>query len=992
MNKHSFLSVFRRRKALINTSKAFLLIALFFSSLQISFAAPAQTTYHIKIDQFGYLPNARKVAVIADPQTGYNAAESFLPGTGSNQYQVRRWNDDVVVFTGTLQVWNGGATHTQSGDRGWWFDFSALTTPGSYYVFDAANNIGSFRFEIGDNVYDEVLKQALRTFFYQRINFAKASPYTDGRWADAASHEGANQDRFATSRYAKGNLTTAKDLHGGWMDAGDMNKYTTFANSAVIQLMEAYRMNPGVFKDNYNIPESGNGIPDLLDEVKWELDFLKRMQDASGTNGFFLKVGVDNYNEVTPPSSDSRPRYYLPECTSATLSGCSMFAVSGVTLKAVPALSGYGQDLINRAELAWARAKLTTSNFTSWQTACDDGDIKSGDADNTAEQQLDNAFVAAVYLYEATGKTEYKTFAEANYTKVNPYKIGWWGPYWIPQQLALLRLTALPGISATVVSNIKNQKAGMEYLYSIPTYTAGTDLYRAHMADDAFHWGHNQVRANAGILNLDYIAFGLNTTRHAQYREVAEQYVHWMHGVNPMGMVMLSNMYQHGAEKCINEIYHAWFAHGSVWDNALTSSNGPAPGYVTGGPNKQYAGSVAGIADQPHQKAYKDWNTGWPDNSWELSEPSIYNQASYVMLLARLMLPSATPTPTDTEAPSVPLNLSASAITETSVTLNWSASTDNTAVTGYDVYQGSSLLQAGVSGTTTTLNGLTCATAYHFTVKAKDAAGNVSEASNTASATTKNCVVLSANIIYDDAIGSDWTDASASSVRNFTNTGTVKVGVRSIRVDFSGNGTLAFAKGTAVNTSANTTLRFWTYNASKNGIKIFTESATGAKSAEVYLKPAANKWTEVIITMSQLGNPASIKKVVVQNNSNKTATMYFDQVQLTAVSDAMYANAALTVNRGTATGSDLFDTSPDLRLYPNPAKEFVELQFRSAKVQSGFITIADNTGRITFSGQLRVQQGNNSLRIALPKWPAGVYYLTLKAGEVQYVRSFVLGK
>jgi hypothetical protein len=669
-----------------------------------------------------------------------------------------------------------------------------------------------------------------------------------------------------------------------------------------------------------------------------------------------------------------------------------MFAVSGVTLKAVPALSGYGQDLINRAELAWARAKFTTSNFTTFQTACDDGDIKSGDADNSAEQQLDNAFVAAVYLYEATGKTEYKTFAEANYTKVNPYKINWWGPYWIPQQLALLRLTALPGVTATVVTNIKIQKAGMEYLYSIPTYTAGTDLYRAHLNDDAFHWGHNQVRANAGILNLDYITFGLNTTRHTQYREVAEQYIHWMHGVNPMGMVMLSNMYQHGAEKCINEIYHAWFAHGSVWDNALTSSNGPAPGYVTGGPNKQYSGSVAGIADQPHQKAYKDWNTGWPDNSWELSEPSIYNQASYVMLLARLMLPSAMQTPTDTEAPTVPLNLSASAITETSVTLNWNASTDNTAVTGYDVYQGSSLLQAGVSGTTATISGLTCATAYHFTVKAKDAAGNVSEASNTASVTTKNCVVLSTNIIYDDAMGSDWTDASASSVRSFTNTGIVKVGIRSIRVDFSSNGTLAFAKGTAVYTSATTTLRFWTYNASKNGIKVFTESATGAKSTEVYLKPAANRWIEVIITMSQLGNPASIKKVVVQNNSNKTATMYFDQVQLTAVSDAISANAVFTTHKSTATDSDLLDTSLDLRLYPNPAKEFVDLQFRSAKARSGFITIADNTGRITFSGQLRVQQGNNSLRIALPKWSAGIYYLRLNAGEVQYARSFVFGK
>ncbi|HSK12565.1 MAG TPA: cellulase N-terminal Ig-like domain-containing protein, partial [Phnomibacter sp.] len=54
------------------------------------FAAPPQTTPFIRVDQFGYLPNSKKVAVISDPQVGFNAAESYLPGTGANQYQVRR--------------------------------------------------------------------------------------------------------------------------------------------------------------------------------------------------------------------------------------------------------------------------------------------------------------------------------------------------------------------------------------------------------------------------------------------------------------------------------------------------------------------------------------------------------------------------------------------------------------------------------------------------------------------------------------------------------------------------------------------------------------------------------------------------------------------------------------------------------------------------------------------------------------------------------------
>lgn len=142
-------------------------------------AAPTTTTPHIKIDQFGYLPGMRKVAILADPQAGWNAAEAYTPGTGSGQIQVRRWADDAVVQSLTALPWKNGSTHAQSGDRGWQVDFSTLTTPGSYYLFDTLNNVGSHRFEIGNGVYDAVLRQALRTFYYQRLNFAKVTPYAD---------------------------------------------------------------------------------------------------------------------------------------------------------------------------------------------------------------------------------------------------------------------------------------------------------------------------------------------------------------------------------------------------------------------------------------------------------------------------------------------------------------------------------------------------------------------------------------------------------------------------------------------------------------------------------------------------------------------------------------------------------------------------------------------------------------------------------------------
>src|SRR5690242_15102212 len=88
-------------------------------------AAPATTDPHIKVDQFGYRTLAQKVAVISDPVTGFNTPDPY--GAAPASFQVRRWSDDGVAFSNTVTAWSAGATHTDSGDRAWWFDFSALT-------------------------------------------------------------------------------------------------------------------------------------------------------------------------------------------------------------------------------------------------------------------------------------------------------------------------------------------------------------------------------------------------------------------------------------------------------------------------------------------------------------------------------------------------------------------------------------------------------------------------------------------------------------------------------------------------------------------------------------------------------------------------------------------------------------------------------------------------------------------------------------------------
>jgi endoglucanase len=647
-----------------------------------AWSAPASTTDFIHIDQFGYLCNSSKVAVISDPQTGYNSTLSFSPSSGANQYQLRDWNTDVVVFTGTINAWNAGATHIQSGDKAWWFDFSSVTAGGSYYIFDVGNSVGSYKFQIGDDVYNDVLIQSLRMYYYQRVNFAKQAPFANAKWTDAAAFDRTNQDRSARPAWDKTNSALARDMSGGWFDAGDYNKYVTFTFETLIQLLEAYRENPSVFGDNNNIPESGNGIPDILDEVKYELDWLLRMQDPDGSA--YIKVGHDNFNTSTPPSTDANSRYYVQKCGSASRTMAAVFALSSIVYRSlgIPSMTSFGDTLLTKAEASWNY--FTTVN-TAIETSCDDQSIKSGDADMNAQDQVEVKFTAAVYLWEATGNASYKTYAESNYTSMSPYSGTYWGPYGIGVQEAMLKYTTITGANSTVANNIRTNKT-TDYangdFYTTP-YNSATDPYRAYMPDWAYHWGSNQVKANAGNVNLNMIRYNISPSNNSKYKTIAEGYMHFMHGVNPQNVCMLSNMYGHGADKCTNEFFHGWFADGSIYDNALTSPNGNPPGYLIGGINAQFAAGCGGCyastmnppTGQPVQKSYKDWNTGWNgtanENSWEITEPGIYYQAAYVRLLSRLI-----PSTSSCVLSTILLSSFTAQNQDTLVILNWATSSE----------------------------------------------------------------------------------------------------------------------------------------------------------------------------------------------------------------------------------------------------------------------------------------------------------------------------
>jgi hypothetical protein len=162
-----------------------------------------------------------------------------------------------------------------------------------------------------------------------------------------------------------GDTAEIKDLHGGWFDAGDYNKYTSWAARNVIVLLRGYSENPTAFGDDTGIEESGNGVPDILDEVKWALDWLMRMQNTDGS-----LLCVQGLDQASPPSAATGPSYYGPATTAASLMGAAAFAYAAriYSARSEADLRAYGADLATRARKAWDWAAAIQGSCTTTTT------------------------------------------------------------------------------------------------------------------------------------------------------------------------------------------------------------------------------------------------------------------------------------------------------------------------------------------------------------------------------------------------------------------------------------------------------------------------------------------------------------------------------------------------------------------------------------------------------------------------------------------------
>ena len=323
----------------------------------------------------------------------------------------------------------------------------------------------------------------------------------------------------------------------------------------------------------------------------------------------------------------------------------------------------------------------------------------------------------------------------------------------------------------------------------------------------------------------------------------------------------------------------------------------------------------------------------------------------------------------DTAAPSAPSSASASSVTQTTLTLSWSASTDNVAVTEYDVYQGATKI-GSTANTTTNVTGLTAATGYAFSVKAKDAAGNVSSSSNTVNVTT-----LSNAVSYCASKGSrvtyEWIDYVAFG--GMTNTTAANGGYgdftsKVATVALGSTNQLVLSAGFS-GTAYNEHFTVWIdYNQDGDFTDAGEQVTTGNSSS------AANRVADIVIpstaTLGQTRMRVSMKYNAASTSCE--ANLGDGEVEDYTVNiTGATANTRTTIVSGETIKNQ---NSIALMAYPNPSVDFVQVKLASKSTNMTY-KIVNVTGSVVQSGHL------DSSSINVSKLNTGMYILEVNDGQ-----------
>ncbi len=349
---------------------------------------------NVKANQVGYLPESPKLGKLG----GFMGDAWFMPIDSLSPPPFQ------LIGTGGATVFNGTCQYLKldpefSGESVFEIDFSAFQTPGQYHIYVPGYG-RSETFSISTTCYDGLYLNTARALYYQRSGEIVAA--RGGAWARAglpaqtaqihASHLGSAL--YSASDYPPG---TQLPMQGGWLDAGDYGRYVPTAASALFIMFTAFELYPQKFPDNHlNIPESGNGVPDWLDEARFEMDWLMQMQAPDG--GVYFRVTPATWSQGLP--GDEHSTFYISaKTTQSTALFAAAMAMAARNFKKFN--ETYASTCLEKARKAWTFLK---SHPTPTAQANVPG-ISAGPYPDPID--ADNRAWAAAELYKTTGEAQY---------------------------------------------------------------------------------------------------------------------------------------------------------------------------------------------------------------------------------------------------------------------------------------------------------------------------------------------------------------------------------------------------------------------------------------------------------------------------------------------------------------------------------------------------------------------------------------------------------
>jgi endoglucanase len=388
----------------------------------------------------------------------------------------------------------------------------------------------------------------------------------------------------------------------GWHDAGDYGKYIVNSGISTGQLLWAWEWYPHVFRQlSLDIPESSNTTPDLLDEIRWNLDWMLTMQDADG--GVFPKLTSEKFGSfVMPEKDDGGLRYIIgAKSTCATADFAAVMAIAGRTYRE------FDGDFASTA-LAAARRAFT------WTEANPEVYFKNPEGVSTGEYGdgtcTDERLWAAAELFRTTGDAQYdaavRTLAPAVHVSADA------PPSW--SNVGALGLWTY-ALGQAGDAGLKD-RVRAETLEAAAQVAARTDAraWRHALADRDFVWGSNGVAANYGVLLL--AADRLD--RRAAYVGAALEQLHYLLGRNTFGISWVTGV---GARP---------FKHPHHRPSGGDQNDEPWPGLLSGGPlARPLDPTMAKLAPYPPARGYVD-----EESAYSANEIAINWNSALVLLLA----------------------------------------------------------------------------------------------------------------------------------------------------------------------------------------------------------------------------------------------------------------------------------------------------------------------------------------------------------------------